>query len=102
MAALKKNWNKLVCIRSGNDQPQARRPFASNHRAKVLQMTRVPGRSERDPIRRSPVDDRLFNTDRLAWALSIAELRHAQYEAMLAVRDSFSTSRAIPSGMDQI
>jgi hypothetical protein len=100
VATPRKNRSKVGYIRSVNDQPHARRPFAFNHRAKVLQMPRALGRSERGDLRPASVDDGLFDTDRFAWALGIAGLDCEQYEAMLAVRDSFATSLAIPSGMD--
>jgi len=101
MATPRKNGNMVICIRSVNDRPQSRRPFAFNHRAKVLQMPQALARTDRDHIRRTPVESNLFNTDRLAWALRGLGLDREQYKAMLTVRDSFSSgSLAIPSGMD--
>jgi hypothetical protein len=103
MATPSKSGYKVICVRSGNDQPQARRLFGSTHRAKVLRMPRMPGASERDPRGHSPVDDRLFNTDRLAWALSNLGIELEQYMALRAVRDSFSSGcLALPFGMDQV
>jgi hypothetical protein len=50
----------------------------------------------------SPLNDKLFNTDRLVWALSKGH-RAEQYIALLAVQDSFSSgSLAISSGMGEV
>src|SRR5260370_34522692 len=103
MAALKKDRNKVVCISSVNDQPHARRPFASTHRAKVLQMPRALARTDRDHIRRAPVDGNLIDAAWLDYKLRRIDLDRERYFALLAIRDSFSSgSFAIPSGLAQV